>query len=120
MFTVVSARERACEPSFSLELTGLDWLSSSCCSLRFWRADSLAFDLEAATATRPHPGSDSDGGDMGCGTNWTAASPYAQGHLLNLLPSTYYCGQECMKSHWPKHKVFHKQQKHMVLNWTRW
>ena len=23
------------------------------------------------------------------------------------LPSTYYCGEECMKAHWPKHKVYH-------------
>jgi len=27
------------------------------------------------------------------------------------LPSTYYCGQECMNAHWPKHKVYHKEQK---------
>ena len=27
------------------------------------------------------------------------------------LPSTYYCGQECMNAHWPKHKVYHKLQK---------
>ena len=27
------------------------------------------------------------------------------------LPSTYYCGEECMKAHWPKHKVWHKEQK---------
>ena len=27
------------------------------------------------------------------------------------LPSTYYCGEECMKAHWPKHKVYHKEQK---------
>ena len=27
------------------------------------------------------------------------------------LPSTYYCGEECMHAHWPKHKVHHKQQK---------
>jgi len=26
------------------------------------------------------------------------------------LPSTYYCGQECMNAHWPKHKVYHKAQ----------
>ena len=26
------------------------------------------------------------------------------------LPSTYYCGPECMKAHWPKHKVYHKAQ----------
>ena len=27
------------------------------------------------------------------------------------LPSTYYCGEECMKAHWPKHKEFHKLHK---------
>ena len=27
------------------------------------------------------------------------------------LPSTYYCGQECMNAHWPKHKAYHKAQK---------
>ena len=27
------------------------------------------------------------------------------------LPSTYYCGEECMLAHWPKHKLWHKQQK---------
>ena len=27
------------------------------------------------------------------------------------LPSTYYCGEECMNAHWPKHKVWHKEQK---------
>ena len=27
------------------------------------------------------------------------------------LPSTYYCGEECMNAHWPKHKVWHKMQK---------
>ena len=27
------------------------------------------------------------------------------------LPSTYYCGEECMNAHWPKHKVYHKAQK---------
>ena len=27
------------------------------------------------------------------------------------LPSTYYCGEECMNAHWPKHKVYHKLQK---------
>jgi len=27
------------------------------------------------------------------------------------LPSTYYCGEECMNAHWPKHKVWHKAQK---------
>ena len=27
------------------------------------------------------------------------------------LPSTYYCGEECMNAHWPKHKVWHREQK---------
>ena len=27
------------------------------------------------------------------------------------LPATYYCGEECMLAHWPKHKVYHKEQK---------
>ena len=27
------------------------------------------------------------------------------------LPSTYYCGPECMNAHWPKHKVYHKVAK---------
>ena len=27
------------------------------------------------------------------------------------LPSTYYCGEECMNAHWPKHKVYQKEQK---------
>ena len=27
------------------------------------------------------------------------------------LPSTYYCGEECMLAHWPQHKVWHKEQK---------
>jgi len=27
------------------------------------------------------------------------------------LPATYYCGPECMQAHWPKHKVWHKEQK---------
>ena len=27
------------------------------------------------------------------------------------LPSTYYCGDECAQAHWPKHKVYHKEQK---------
>ena len=30
------------------------------------------------------------------------------------LPSTYYCGEECMKAHWPKHKVWHKKQKELA------
>ena len=30
------------------------------------------------------------------------------------LPSTYYCGEECMNAHWPKHKVWHKEQKEWV------
>ena len=27
------------------------------------------------------------------------------------LPSTYYCGEECMNAHWPKHKEYHKVAK---------
>jgi len=27
------------------------------------------------------------------------------------LPSTYYCGEECMNAHWPKHQQYHKAQK---------
>ena len=27
------------------------------------------------------------------------------------LPSTYYCGEECMNAHWPTHKEYHKVQK---------
>jgi len=27
------------------------------------------------------------------------------------LPSTYYCGEECMNAHWPKHQAYHKEQK---------
>ena len=27
------------------------------------------------------------------------------------LPSTYYCGEECMNAHWPKHQQYHKVQK---------
>ena len=27
------------------------------------------------------------------------------------LPSTYYCGEECMNAHWPRHKAVHKEQK---------
>jgi len=30
------------------------------------------------------------------------------------LPSTYYCGDECAQAHWPKHKVYHKEQKQWV------
>ena len=30
------------------------------------------------------------------------------------LPSTYYCGEECMNAHWPKHKVYHKMQKELA------
>jgi len=29
------------------------------------------------------------------------------------LPSTYYCGEECMNAHWPKHKEFHKVAKQL-------
>jgi len=31
------------------------------------------------------------------------------------LPSTYYCGEECMNAHWPKHKVYHKVQKRRAI-----
>ena len=34
------------------------------------------------------------------------------------LPSTYYCGEECMNAHWPKHKVWHKVQKERA-KWRR-
>jgi len=27
------------------------------------------------------------------------------------LPSTYYCGEECMNAHWPKHQQYHMEQK---------
>ena len=27
------------------------------------------------------------------------------------LPSTYYCGEECMNAHWPKHQQYHTAQK---------
>ena len=27
------------------------------------------------------------------------------------LPSTYYCSEECMNAHWPKHQQYHKAQK---------
>ena len=27
------------------------------------------------------------------------------------LPATYYCGEECMKAHWPVHRQYHKEQK---------
>jgi len=27
------------------------------------------------------------------------------------LPATYYCGDACMEAHWPKHRVWHKEQK---------
>ena len=27
------------------------------------------------------------------------------------LPSTYYCGEECMNAHWPQHQLYHKEQK---------
>ena len=30
------------------------------------------------------------------------------------LPSTYYCGQECMNAHWPKHRVYHNEQKRLA------
>ena len=31
------------------------------------------------------------------------------------LPSTYYCGEECMNAHWPKHKEYHKLQKERAM-----
>ena len=34
------------------------------------------------------------------------------------LPSTYYCGEECMNAHWPKHKAYHKEQKQRT-EWRR-
>ena len=27
------------------------------------------------------------------------------------LPATYYCGEECMKAHWPQHRKWHEQQR---------
>jgi len=30
--------------------------------------------------------------------------------IARNLPSTYYCGEECMNAHWPKHKEYHKAQ----------
>jgi len=33
------------------------------------------------------------------------------------LPSTYYCGEECMNAHWPKHKVYHTEQKQKAKEW---
>jgi len=30
------------------------------------------------------------------------------------LPSTYYCGEECMNAHWPKHQQYHKEQKQLA------
>ena len=29
------------------------------------------------------------------------------------LPSTYYCGEECMNAHWPEHQEYHREQKQM-------
>ena len=34
--------------------------------------------------------------------------------VARQLPTTYYCGQQCMNLHWPKHKVWHKTQKEMA------
>ena len=34
------------------------------------------------------------------------------------LPSTYYCGQECMNAHWPKHKAYHTEAKERA-EWRR-
>jgi len=33
------------------------------------------------------------------------------------LPSTYYCGEECMNAHWPKHKLYHKAAKQKAQEW---
>ena len=33
------------------------------------------------------------------------------------LPSTYYCGEECMNAHWPKHQEYHKVQKERAKEW---
>ena len=30
------------------------------------------------------------------------------------LPSTYYCGPECMEAHWPKHREYHTKQKKLT------
>jgi len=35
------------------------------------------------------------------------------------LPSTYYCGEECMNAHWPKHKVWHAAQKQNAKQWSQ-
>jgi len=32
------------------------------------------------------------------------------------LPATYYCGEECMNAHWPKHKEYHKVQKKLATS----
>ena len=34
------------------------------------------------------------------------------------LPSTYYCGEECMNAHWPKHKEYHKAQKQWAKEYS--
>ena len=32
------------------------------------------------------------------------------------LPSTYYCGEECMNAHWQNgHKEYHKEQKQRAM-----
>jgi len=37
--------------------------------------------------------------------------------IARNLPSTYYCGEECMHAHWPKHQVYHKEQKQLATEW---
>ena len=44
-------------------------------------------------------------------TNPPARSPGAAIDPPARPPSTYYCGEECMNAHWPKHKVYHTTQK---------
>ena len=34
--------------------------------------------------------------------------------IARNLPSTYYCGEECMNAHWPKHQQYHKEQKQLA------
>jgi len=34
------------------------------------------------------------------------------------LPSTYYCGEECMNAHWPKHQAYHKEQKQRAKKYS--
>ena len=32
------------------------------------------------------------------------------------LPSSYFCGEECMLANWPRHKKWHKQQKELACH----